>query len=61
MGQVCRESTRTHAKQFRRANRMRRDIARKIEGHDGLEVKFARLPSLARRVQQQPHQRGPKV
>jgi IS5 family transposase len=42
--------------------RVIRDVARKIEGNDGLEVKFARLLSLERRVhQQQPRQRGPKV
>ena len=62
-----------HAKQFKRANRMLRklktylgrvirDIARKIEGDSGLEVVFARLLSLARRVRdQKQHQRGPKV
>ena len=62
-----------HAKQFNRAKRMLkrlrtylgrviRDIARKIEGNGGLEVKFAKLLSLARRVRdQQPRQRGPKV
>jgi transposase, IS5 family len=62
-----------HAKQFKRAKRMLkklrtylgrviRDIARKIEGNGGLEVKFAKLLSLARRVRdQQPRQRGPKV
>ena len=62
-----------HAKQFKRAKRMLkrlrtylgrviRDIARKIEGNAGLEVRFAKLLSLARRVRdQQPRQRGPKV
>ena len=62
-----------HAKQFKRANRMLkklrtylgrviRDIGRKIEGHGGLEVAFAKLLALARRVREQKqHQRGPKV
>ncbi len=62
-----------HAKQFKRANRMLkklrtyldrviRDIGRKIENNDALEVKFAKLLLLARRVrEQQQHQRGPKV
>jgi transposase, IS5 family len=62
-----------HAKQFKRANRalktlrtylgrVIRDIARKIEGDGLLEVKFARLLALARRVRdQKQHQRGPKV
>jgi len=62
-----------HAKQFKRANkslkklktylgRVIRDIARKIEGHEGLEAAFARCLPLARRVRdQKPHQRGPKV
>jgi IS5 family transposase len=62
-----------HAKQFKRANRMLRklrtylgrvirDIARKIEGHGGLEAAFAKLLLLARRVrEQQQRQRGPKV
>jgi len=62
-----------HAKQFNRAKRalkklrtylgrVIRDIARKIEGRGVLEVKFAKLLALARRVRdQQPHQRGPKV
>jgi IS5 family transposase len=53
-----------HAKQFKRANRMLkklrtylgrviRDIARKIEGNSGLEVAFAPLLLLARRVREQ--------
>jgi IS5 family transposase len=62
-----------HAKQFKRANRMRkklrtylgrvmRDIGRRIAGNATLEVKFARLLLLARRVhEQQQRQRGPKV
>jgi transketolase C-terminal domain/subunit len=62
-----------HAKQFKRAKRMLnklrtylgrviRDIGRKIENNDALEVKFAKLLSLAHRVrEQQPRQRGPKV
>jgi len=62
-----------HAKQFKRANRalktlrtylgrVIRDIARKIEGNGVLEVKFARLLALARRVRDQKRQqRGPKV
>jgi len=62
-----------HAKQFKRAKRMLkklrtylgrviRDIARKIENNAALEVKFASLLSLARRVrEQQQRQRGPKV
>jgi IS5 family transposase len=62
-----------HAKQFKRANRMLKklrtyldrvigDIGRKIENNDALEVKFAKLLLLARRVrEQQQHQRGPKV
>jgi IS5 family transposase len=42
--------------------RVIRDIARKIENNDALEVKFAKLPLLARRVREQKqHQRGPKV
>src|SRR5580658_8981069 len=61
-----------HAKQFKRAKRMLnklrtylgrviRDIGRKIENNDALEVKFAKLLSLAHRVrEQQPRQRGPK-
>ena len=62
-----------HAKQFKRANRalrtlrtylgrVIRDISRKIEGDAGLEAKFARLLSLARRVrEQQRGQRGAKI
>jgi IS5 family transposase len=62
-----------HAKQFKRANRMRkklrtylgrvmRDIGRRIAGNATLEVKFARLLLLARRVhERQQRQRGPKV
>jgi IS5 family transposase len=62
-----------HAKQFKRANRMLkklrtylgrviRDIGRKIDGDSGLEVAFAKLLPLARRVrEQQQRQRGPKV
>src|SRR6201987_2693567 len=62
-----------HAKQFKRANRMLRklrtylgrvirDIARKIDGDSGLQVVFAKLLPLARRVrEQQQRQRGPKV
>src|SRR6266700_944752 len=62
-----------HAKQFKRAKRMLkklrtylgrviRDIGRKIENNDVLEVKFAKLLLLARRVREQKqHQRGPKV
>jgi IS5 family transposase len=62
-----------HAKQFKRANRtlkklrtylgrVIRDIGRKIEGNSGLEVAFAKLLPLARRVREQKqHQRGPKV
>src|SRR3979490_1026298 len=62
-----------HAKQFKRANRMLknlrtylgrviRDITRKIEGDSGLEAAFAQLLMLARRVrEQQQRQRGPKV
>jgi transposase, IS5 family len=62
-----------HAKQFKRANRMLkklrtylgrviRDIARKIDGDSELEVAFAKLLPLARRVrEQQQRQRGPKV
>jgi len=62
-----------HAKQFKRANRslktlktylgrVIRDIARKIEGNEGLEAVFARCMSLARRVRdQKQHQRGEKV
>jgi hypothetical protein len=62
-----------HAKQFKRANRMLkklrtllgrviRDIGHKIENNDALEVKFAKLLLLARRVREQKqHQRGPKV
>jgi IS5 family transposase len=42
--------------------RVIRDIGRKIENNDALEVKFAKLLLLARRVrEQQQHQRGPKV
>jgi hypothetical protein len=42
--------------------RVIRDIGRKIEGNGGLEVAFAKLLLLARRVhQQKQHQRGPKV
>jgi hypothetical protein len=38
------------------------DIARKIEGNSGLEVTFAKLLLLTRRVREQKqHQRGPKV
>src|SRR6266516_915477 len=62
-----------HAKQFKRANRMLkklrtylgriiRDIGRKIEHNEALEVKFTSLLALARRVrEQQQRQRGPKV
>jgi transposase, IS5 family len=62
-----------HAKQFKRANRMLRklrtylgrvirDIGRKIEDNGVLEVAFAKLLALARRVHgQKQHQRGPKV
>jgi transposase, IS5 family len=62
-----------HAKQFKRANRslktlktylgrVIRDIARKIEGNEGLEAAFARCLPLARRVRdQKQHQRGEKV
>jgi IS5 family transposase len=62
-----------HAKQFKRANRtlkklrtylgrVIRDIARKIDGDGGLQVAFAKLLPLARRVrEQQQRQRGPKV
>jgi transposase, IS5 family len=62
-----------HAKQLKRAKRVlkklrtylglvMRDIGRKIEGNATLEVKFAKLLSLARRVhEQQQRQRGPKV
>jgi transposase, IS5 family len=62
-----------HAKQFKRANRMLRrlktylgrvirDITRKIAGNPYLEIKFAHLLSLARRVHAQERgQRGPKV
>ena len=62
-----------HAKQFKRANRMLkklrtylgrviRDIGRKIENNEALEVKFTSLLELARRVrEQQQRQRGPKV
>ena len=61
-----------HAKQFKRANRMFklrtylgrviRDIGRKIEANGVLEVAFAKLLALARRVHgQQQHQSGPKV
>jgi IS5 family transposase len=62
-----------HAKQFKRARRMlkklrtylgrvMRDIGRKIAGNGGLEVTFAKLLLLARRVhEQQQRQRGPKV
>ena len=62
-----------HAKQFKRAKKMLkklrtylgrviRDIGRKIENNDVLEVKFAKLLLLARRVREQKqHQRGPKV
>ena len=39
-----------------------RDIGRKIEDNAGLEVAFAKLLALARRVREQKqHQRGPKV
>jgi IS5 family transposase len=62
-----------HAKQFKRARRMlkklrtylgrvMRDVGRKIEDNGGLEVVFAKLLLLARRVhEQQQRQRGPKV
>src|SRR6478735_2967864 len=62
-----------HAKQFKRANkalrtlktylgRTIRDIARQIAGEDGLKAMFARLLHLAGRVlEQNRHQRGPKV
>jgi IS5 family transposase len=62
-----------HARQFKRAKRALRklktylgrtirDIGRKIEGNSWLEIKFARLISLARRVREQERgQRGPKV
>ncbi len=60
-----------HAHQFKRANRalrklktylgrVIRDIARKIEGDPWLEIEFAPLLSLARRVRDQERgQRGP--
>ena len=63
----------THAHQFKRARRelkflrtrlgrIIRDIRRKIEGHAGLEDRFAPLLDLAVRVMQQDHrQRGQKV
>ena len=42
--------------------RVIRDIGGKIENNDALEVKFAKLLLLARRVREQKqHQRGPKV
>jgi transposase, IS5 family len=62
-----------HAKQFKRANRMLkklstylgrviRDIGRRIDGDSGLELAFAKLLLLARRVhEQKQRQRGPKV
>jgi IS5 family transposase len=62
-----------HAKQFKRANRslrklktylgrVIRDIARKIEDHEGLRETFAGALALARRVlTQNPKQRGAKV
>jgi IS5 family transposase len=62
-----------HAKQFKRANRalrtlktylgrVIRDIARKIDGDQGLEGSFAHLLSLSRRVREQERgQRGAKV
>src|ERR1700688_2193755 len=62
-----------HAKQFKRANRMLkklrtylgrviRDIDRKIDGDSRLQVVFAKLLPLARRVgEQQQRQRRPKV
>lgn len=63
----------SHAHQFKRARRalkflrirlgrVIRDIARKIEGDDALEARFAMLLGLARRVFAQDHrQRGAKV
>ena len=62
-----------HAKQFKRAGKMlrrlktylgrvRRDIARKIKGHDHLIDAFTRALSLTARVmRQKQRQRGPKV
>ena len=62
-----------HAKQFKRAGKMlrklktilgrvRRDIARKIKGHDHLIDAFARALSVTARVlRQKQRQRGPKV
>jgi len=63
----------THAHQFNRANRalrflrrrlgrVIRDIARRIEGNDGLRQRFVPLLALARKVQLQDRRdRGPKV
>jgi IS5 family transposase len=62
-----------HAKQFKRANRslrklrtylgrIIRDIGRKIDGDESLQVAFARSLSLARTVRdQKQHQRGYKI
>ena len=62
-----------HAKQFKRANRslrtlrtylgrVIRDIARKIDGNEGLQAAFARSLSLARTVRdQKQHRQGYKV
>jgi transposase, IS5 family len=71
--ELIRHQRYAHARQFGRAKRklrklktylgcVIRDIGRKIVGRPGLEGKFARLLSLARRVrEQQRGQRGPKV